>query len=164
MHGQDPTLTGNVLEEDLTKWKNLNSFVVRLIKTGSLPWSSYPIWQLRTALEEPFLTASGMHCRLWVASEWVMHCAKPIFQEMGSKTKLPYPLSRSLGTGSLCNDGISPMSVERWTFWKERFAELAANADSLGLHNTITARILEAPKTMAAVEEQDQSMARMSYQ
>ena len=65
-----------------------------------------------------------MECRLWVASEWIIHCARLIFQDLASEEELDEHAARSLRTGSLC-DQIPPMSVERWDYWKKRFSELS---------------------------------------
>lgn len=93
-----------------------------------------------------------MECRVWVASEWIIHCAGPIFQDMNSKEEPDESTARSLRTGPLCNDK-QPLSVERWEFWKKRFSELAADAGSLGFDGALTVRISNALKSMDAVKE-----------
>ncbi|RDL35973.1 uncharacterized protein BP5553_06585 [Venustampulla echinocandica] len=147
----DPTVTGEGLSEEFAKWKNLNSFVARLTSTGFAPWLHLPIWQLRTALEEPPVEGSAMECRLWVASEWIIYCADPIFKYMTPNEELDEGTARALRTGTLC-DGKSPLGVERWGFWKKRFSKFAADASGLKLDSAITGRISNALNIMDAVE------------
>ncbi len=148
----DPTYTGEQLSEDFAKWKSLNSFIARLTSAGFAPWLNLPIWQLRMALEESPVKGPAMECRLWVASEWIIHCANPIFEDLNSKEELDESTARSLRTGPLC-DNIAPMSIERWEYWKKRFSELATDASSLGLDNAIGVRISDALKSMDAVRQ-----------
>ncbi|CAJ2507303.1 Uu.00g084890.m01.CDS01 [Anthostomella pinea] len=149
----DSTGTGeDVGEEEFAKWKNLNSFIARLTYTGFAPWLNLPIWQLREALEEPPVKSAAMNCRLWVASEWILHCADVIYEDMKTGSQLGESTARSLRTGSLC-DGETPLSLKRWAFWKKRFSELRADADSLGLDRAITTyRMTQALEAMDAVE------------
>ncbi|KAL8904591.1 MAG: hypothetical protein Q9171_006996 [Xanthocarpia ochracea] len=146
----DPTYTGEQLSEEFAKWKNLNSFIARLTSTGFAPWLNLPIWQLRMALEESAVKGPAMECRVWVASEWIIQCAYPIFEDLNSKEELDESTARSLRTGPLC-DNIPPMSLERWEYWKKRFSELATDASSLGLDSAIGVRISDVLKSMNAV-------------
>lgn len=148
----DPTYTGEELEEEFSKWKNFNSFVARLTDTGFAPWLNLPIWQLRIALEEPVVARPAMECRLWVASEWILHCAGPIYKDMKSTEELDESTARALETGSLSED-VRPLSLERWAFWKKRFSEFAADSGCLKLDSVITRRMSDALKSMDAVEE-----------
>ncbi|KAL8912921.1 MAG: hypothetical protein Q9172_007401 [Xanthocarpia lactea] len=146
----NPTYTGEQLSEDFAKWKSLNTFIARLTSTGFAPWLNLPIWQLKMALEESPVKGPAMECRLWVASEWIIQCAHPIFEDLNSKEELDESTARSLRTGPLC-DNIPPMSLERWEYWKKRFSELATDAGSLGLDGAIDIRISDALKSMDAV-------------
>ena len=92
-----------------------------------------------------------MECRLWVACEWIIHCATLIFHT-NLKEELDEKTTQLLQTGSLCN-GVSPVSIERWKFWKKRFLELIADAGSLELDSTITKRMSDALRSMIAAEE-----------
>ncbi|KAI1497274.1 hypothetical protein F5X99DRAFT_421456 [Biscogniauxia marginata] len=150
----DPTETGEELYEEFEKWKNLNSFVARLTSTGFAPWFNLPIWQLRMALEERPVEGSAMESRLCVASEWILHCADSIFKNTTSKEELDEGTARALGTGSLCDDSLPPLSVERWGFWKKRFSEFATDTSSLKLDSPITGRILDTWKRMNVVVKQ----------
>lgn len=142
--------------EDFKKWENLNSFMAGLTSKTFAPWLNLPIWQLRSALEEtPKKQKSLMACRLWVATEWILQCADVIFLEISEKKELDKSAARALATGSLCdNDNLPPpLSVERWNFWKQRFSEIAANAENLRLDSSITGRISQALKRMNEVTQ-----------
>ena len=152
---EDPTFNGEEMSErlsqDLSQWKNFNSFIARLTSTGFAPWMNLPIWQLREALEEPPDAGPAMSCRMWVASEWIIHCASPIFQYLDSKEKLSEGSARAIRTGSLYSDK-PPLSVERWNFWKKRLSEIASEANRLELNHAATAHILDALTKMDAIE------------
>ena len=135
------------MSKDFFKWKSLNSFVARLTRTGFAPWINFPIWQLRTALEEPPTEGPAMECKVWVATEWLIQCADLIFEDMNSEEELDESTARSLGTGSLWPDK-PPRSRERWQFWEKRFSELAADTGRLGLDRAITGRITAALNSM----------------
>ncbi|KAB2569556.1 hypothetical protein DBV05_g11770 [Lasiodiplodia theobromae] len=146
----NPTYTGEDVGEEFTKWENLNSFVARLTKAGFAPWLNFPIWQLRITLEEPPVKGPAMACRLRVATEWVIHCADAIFDEINSKEELDESLARALRTGPLY-EGKPPLSIERWDFWKKRFSEIGGDLGDLEVDSAISGRILAALRSMDAV-------------
>jgi hypothetical protein len=148
----DPTYTGTAVSEEFSKWKNLNSFVARLTKTGYAPWLTLPIWELRAALEEPLAKGPALECRLWVATEWIIYCADPIFKYMNTKGELDVATARSLRAGSL-GGSSAPVSVERWEFWKKRFDEFSADASNLELGSEMTGRLVRALECMSVMNE-----------
>lgn len=139
------------LRELLSRWKNLNSFVARLSSSGIAPGITYPIWQLREALEEPPLQGPAMECRIWVASEWIINYADAIFEEMNSKEEVDEDTARVLQGGTLYK-GKPPLSPERWTFWRDRFTALLTGALSLGLNSVVATRISDALRSMDSIE------------
>ncbi|KAI0161952.1 hypothetical protein GGR52DRAFT_561811 [Hypoxylon sp. FL1284] len=139
----DPAGPAEYNEEQLNemiRWKNLNSFIARLSSNGFVPGMSFPIWQLREALEDPATGVSKvvMECRIWVACEWIINCANIIFEDMNSKIELDEGSARALRGGPLY-DG-KPLSLDRWSFWKRRLSQLSS--DMAG--SDITARIANA--------------------
>ncbi|KAH8197386.1 hypothetical protein TruAng_008445 [Truncatella angustata] len=149
----DPFDIGEGLPEKISQWKNLNSFVARLTSAGFAPWLTFPIWQLREALETPPVKGAQMDCRLWVASEWVVHCAGLLFEISNSKEEFDNDTTRALQPGSLYNDAqIKVWSAERWSLWKKRFSEIIEEAETLNLDTTTTDHISEAQKSMAKVD------------
>lgn len=69
---------------------------------------------------------------------------------MTSGVELNSSTVRSLRGGSLC-DGISPLSLERWGFWKRRLSEIISDAGTLELNGPILDRISDALESMNAV-------------
>ncbi|KAI1497566.1 hypothetical protein F5X99DRAFT_396471 [Biscogniauxia marginata] len=133
---------------DFARWKNQNSFAARLTSESYGPWLNFPIWQLRTALEEPPARGPAQECRVWVACEWILRCAEPIYDDMREGGRP----DRARGTGSLCGGDIPDLGLERWEFWKKRFREIAADAENLKLESAIVERISDTLKRMDAVE------------
>lgn len=140
--------------DKFVKWVNLNSFIAGLTSKGFAPWLNLPIWQLRAALEEPTVKGPAMECRLQVASEWILHCASPILQDMKLKEDKAANknLARALCTGRLC-EGKEPQSVERWNFWKTRLSELSGELGSLEVDAGIKGRISDALRSMEVAEK-----------
>ncbi|KAK4142477.1 uncharacterized protein C8A04DRAFT_29926 [Dichotomopilus funicola] len=117
-------------EEELAKWKNLNSFIARFMTNQTVIWLHLPVWQLRKALEWPLDDSKDItECQLWVASEWLIHCAGPIFKEMSSNPPDLDPSDAgSFRTGPLCD--AEPLSVERWQFWRKRLSDVATDVSA----------------------------------
>jgi hypothetical protein len=58
---------------------------------------------------------------------------------------------QSLRTGKLC-EGVAPLSLERWDFWRRRLAGIAADCESLELGDSVVERIAEVLRSMDAVD------------
>jgi hypothetical protein len=130
----------------LAKWKNLNSFIARFMTKQAVIWLHLPVWQFKAALEQPLSDSEDItECQLWVASEWLIHCAGPIFKEMSSKADLDESDAGSFRTGPLCD--AEPLSVERWQFWRKRLSDLAA-----GVSAGVAGHVEEALRSMDAAE------------
>ncbi|KAI0535787.1 hypothetical protein GGR58DRAFT_503928 [Xylaria digitata] len=85
-----------------------------------------------------------MECRVWAASEWTIRCARPVFEEITlEKEKLDKNTVRLLRAGSLC-ENVLPLSLERWEYWRKRFAELAGDNNSLDLDCVVSQRSMDA--------------------
>ncbi|KAI3327721.1 hypothetical protein HD806DRAFT_332679 [Xylariaceae sp. AK1471] len=138
-----------LVEGEFARWKNQNSFAARLTSPSFFPWLVLPIWQLRTALEEPPARGSVQECRVWVACEWILHCAETIYQNMNSG----HGPDTAFSTGSLCGDDIPHFGIGRWNFWKKRFGEISADAENLKLEHAIVERISDTIKRMETVQK-----------
>ncbi|KAI1361702.1 hypothetical protein F5Y08DRAFT_342345 [Xylaria arbuscula] len=134
----DPTVEveGDLEESKLTRWKNQNSFVARPIGAFFNPGPTFPIWQLRLALEEPPINGPGLECRLWVACEWIIRCSRIIYKCMDAGLSN----HTAFQTGSLCHE-VPHFSIERWNFWKKRLTEIPADSTNLNLDLAIVTRI-----------------------
>jgi hypothetical protein len=115
-------------------------FVCRSIhEKRTVIWLYLPLWQLRKALEEPQNSRKLTECLLWVASEWIVQCAGPIFNEMSSNTDLDESDARVFRTGPLCDAEL--LSVERWQFWKKRFSDLVIAGVDTGVAGHVSAAL-----------------------
>jgi hypothetical protein len=142
------------LVEEFRRWKNLNSFLARLAGNGIIHVPIFAYWEFRYDLESPSVKGTRMDCRVWCASEWMIHCADGLFERMNLKEKPSEDGARAFSTGPLAKH-IPVWSMERWEFWKMRFAEIATEAGSLGLDSAMTVRISDALKSMHAAESID---------
>ncbi|KAJ4328962.1 hypothetical protein N0V84_000533 [Fusarium piperis] len=158
----DPTdLDGWTLEE-VTKWKNFNSFAARITTSSFAPSLTFPIWQLRSALEmgleddlsddsddtgEEQDKGPAIDSRLWNATEWVLFCGEIVFRDMSSKEELDEDLARAFMPGLLCFD-INPRSVERVKFWRKRLLQISAQKDALGLSADLAERVSRAAERL----------------
>jgi hypothetical protein len=99
---------------------------------------------LRSALNEPAplskakikaqVTAiSKFESQLWEAAKWVVEGAGHLLQEILSRrqlSQLSEEDARILMVGELQGDyQEEPFGIDRWLYWKQRFAELAALLD-----------------------------------
>ncbi len=117
------------------------------MRNQAVIWLHLPVWQFMKALEEPLDDSTDItECELWVASEWLIHCAGPIFKEMSLEApNLGESDAGAFTTGPLCD--AEPLSVERWQFWRKRLSDLAA-----GVSAGVAGHVEEALRSMNAAE------------
>lgn len=143
----DPTDLDDWTPEDVSRWKNLNSFAARITTSSFAPWLTFPTWQLRSALEEELDKGPVLDSRLWTATEWVLFCGEIVVEYMAYEEELDEALARALATGPLCFD-VNPRSVERVEFWKKRLLEVSAEKEALGLSAELTERVSRATERL----------------
>ncbi|KAG9228244.1 hypothetical protein BJ875DRAFT_527886 [Amylocarpus encephaloides] len=148
----DPTDMNEELIEEFAGHKGRTSFYARLMGAGVPMSVHFPIWQLRTTLEEQPLEGSAMECRIWTACEWMIHCADNVFKRMNLDMELDDDSARAICDGPL-GEGNQLVSMERWEFWKRRFSELAADTARLRLGRETTGWISDALKSMDAAQQ-----------
>ncbi|OQO12706.1 hypothetical protein B0A48_02169 [Cryoendolithus antarcticus] len=132
-------------------WENLNSFTAKLSEQGFRPWKVLPIWQLRTALEEPLEGRLVMHCRLWVAAEWLTRCADLLYRESRSTDALDEATAQALRPGTLYVD-IQPLSLRRWEFWKSLIEVILEQSAEIGYESAVVERLRQAHERMTEAE------------
>jgi hypothetical protein len=149
--GLDPTELDVFENKDIIKWKNLNSFVARITNNDFAPWLTFPIWELRSALECPIdKRTSVKSCRIWVATEWILRCGDIIYDDMSSQEQLDEDTSVVIAPGFLC-ECMSPRSIQRWEFWRKRFLDIVSEWDRLELEGVTRDRVSNAAMKMDAV-------------
>ncbi|KAI1095015.1 hypothetical protein F5B19DRAFT_489909 [Rostrohypoxylon terebratum] len=136
-------------EAQIKIWKNQISFAARLTGPSWAPLMIPTLWQIRGALEERPLKGAVQDCRVWIACEWLLHCADTIREFITEEVES----DPACETGSLCGEDIPQFGIKRWEFWKKRLGEIAADAESLKLEGVTRGRISEAVKRMEAVEK-----------
>ncbi|KAK3942556.1 hypothetical protein QBC46DRAFT_426457 [Diplogelasinospora grovesii] len=141
----------------VAKWKNFHSFVARFAgRSRFAPFLTLVICLLRDVLEdvaEPGRdTPEAMETKLRVAHDWILNCGGIIFEDMTSEEALRPSTARTRKLGPLCPQEIGPRSVERWQFWKKRFAEFATDTDSGRLDSSLTKVLLDTVKIMDSFE------------
>ncbi|KAG2420008.1 hypothetical protein HFD88_004805 [Aspergillus terreus] len=120
-----PTLVSdNPSEEEMAAWVNLNAFAARLFALDSISWPNFAVWTLRAALEEE-ISGHKVECDVKAAAQWIVRCGSTIFRHTATAIE-----TKSFRGGSLYS-GPSCISMERWTFWKQRFGEISASEESL---------------------------------
>ncbi|GES64670.1 hypothetical protein ATEIFO6365_0009015900 [Aspergillus terreus] len=118
------SVSENPTEEATAAWVSLNAFAARLFTLDSISWPNFAVWTLRSALEEE-LPGRKLECDVKAAAQWIVRCGSTIFRHTATAIE-----TKSFRGGSLYN-GPPCISMERWTFWKQRFGEISASEESL---------------------------------
>ncbi|KAI0809596.1 hypothetical protein GGR55DRAFT_679430 [Xylaria sp. FL0064] len=147
---------------DTFLWKNLPSLTLDMLEKLEQPpgtlgariaaariqeWEGFAFWSLREALEKQ-PTPEKIECLVWVASEWIICCGHLLLETLKNPSDDDH---RSIAVGPLCSD-LSPVGMERWQFWKMRFAEFASPDNNLGIDSATSEHISLALDSMAAAE------------
>ncbi|KEY70808.1 hypothetical protein S7711_11482 [Stachybotrys chartarum IBT 7711] len=137
----------------LETWKNINSFVSRLVGSGFTQVFYLAIWEIRQGLEEPATkTKALLNCRVWIATEWILCCSKVLLENMKSPVEELAELQLiSQETGPLFGKSLPPRSLQRWEFWKKRLAEISEESESLGIDTEVKQRVEETLKHMESL-------------
>ncbi|KAL2674195.1 hypothetical protein Neosp_012645 [[Neocosmospora] mangrovei] len=136
----DPTSRDGWTPEDVSRWKNLNSFAARFKTETFRPWHNFAIWQLREGLEEKLDKGPILNSRLWIATEWILFYGEIIFERQASEEECDEYFARSFRGGSICL-GIKPLSFARLAFWKKRLLEMLDDREALGLSDELAERV-----------------------
>ncbi|KAI8653790.1 hypothetical protein LRP88_00468 [Fusarium phalaenopsidis] len=147
----DPTTLDDWTPEEVSRWENLNSFAARF-KTDTFEcWLTFPIWQLRDALEEKLDKGPILNSRLWIATEWILFYGDIIFEDQAAGEQFDRGASRALEGGSLC-EGIAQLSLERLAFWKKRLLEMLDEREALGLSDEMAERVAKSAEMIGEFE------------
>jgi hypothetical protein len=129
------------IQQDIEKWKNLNSFLARVTGTAGgtenvrgrwIPWSKDALHRALNVGANTNLEADIIECYFWVATEWLLCAAYEILVE-------------------LSNQEGEPVS-SKWRTWMDKLIEACANRHDLGLSDEVYSRILDAVRSMAVAE------------
>lgn len=132
----------------VSEWVSLNSFAARILGVGLQDWDNFAIWELRATLEEADSTSESIKdAQLATACEWITQAGKYLHEKGRKGVTLDDADARSLKTGKLLPDVKPGLSDERWTFWRERLAELSKGASNDALKEKVE-RVVKLMKTL----------------
>ncbi|KAK4203374.1 hypothetical protein QBC40DRAFT_274680 [Triangularia verruculosa] len=110
--------------EEIEIWKRWTSFASQLLDDEFMPWILVAYWEIPAALETPpSQDATISECRLWAATEWLTHCAQPLYKDMRAADALNEQSKESV-SGTTGDD--IPLEIRRWEVWRSKLAELAS--------------------------------------
>ncbi|KAF9888622.1 hypothetical protein FE257_008554 [Aspergillus nanangensis] len=115
-------------EKPIEEWINLNSFAARLLARDYASWIQFPVWALRSALEEES-SGAELDCNATVAAEWILQSAVQIYEKIATSPGEKEDRAMSVGPLYKGPQGVCP---ERWNFWKKRFGEIAGGQGVAG--------------------------------
>ncbi|KAK1980877.1 hypothetical protein LZ30DRAFT_782422 [Colletotrichum cereale] len=138
----DPTELDGWTPQDVTAWRNLNSFVVRFTAEDFAPWLNFPAWQLQGALDEPLDGGPVLESRLWVATEWGARCGGLVFRDVLA----PGPKGDAVG------EETAERGRGRLRRWKERLSEVLGDRERLGVDAVLADRMERAVRKMEEFE------------
>jgi hypothetical protein len=144
-------------------WKNLASFIARLVGRGFRSWGLC-LWQVRWTIESPIWSnisySSEEHQHLdlldtdlWVATEIIFFAGKVLYTAITTLEDATMDDARTFQTHALCSE-TPPLSIERWEFWKKRFVEFAALAETYQLDSSMVARLTGTVKHMDVIQQE----------
>lgn len=109
--------------KSVDKWRNLNHLAQQLWTTGLTSNSTFALWQIRDALEEP--VDVPQQSRILIAADWIIKTGDDILREsQPDQPELSEVERRRLKPGSLYKDGKSGFSLDRWRFWQSRLEDI----------------------------------------
>ncbi|KAI1172037.1 hypothetical protein F4777DRAFT_563250 [Nemania sp. FL0916] len=143
--------SGTPPKRELTGWKALNTFAIKLMK-GPMRWFSFVLHSMRHALEEPIGTGDIQSCRLWVASKWIIVHGNAFHDCMVSlRTDEDAFESFRLKPGKLCGDGVSPLGDDRWEYWQKQLQAQKSDSKNLEIDDETVQLMSEAIEKMNTI-------------
>lgn len=115
----------------ISEWVSINSMAARLHGASIQTWENFAIWSLRPSLEEKEATKqSEKDTLLRTSCEWVENAGKALVEQGRQGRPLDSMEERALRPGALFESTKAGLSPERWSFWRERLAELGPGAST----------------------------------
>lgn len=117
----------------LDEWLNLNAFVARVFREVQPSFRTFGIWELRSGLEGDVtkddegkpLPQASIETLVRVAAEWIIRAGDKLWKEslLGVWAEESASTGRAYIGGKLI-PATRGLNLERWGFWKRRFAEV----------------------------------------
>lgn len=118
-------------ELSLDEWVNLNAFIARIFRDVDSSFRTFGIWELRSGLEgdatkddkgKPLPQAS-VDTKVRVAAEWIIRAGDRLWKDSLLGVWADSTETRAYVGGDLI-PATNGLNLERWGFWKRRFAEV----------------------------------------
>ncbi|KAG6354092.1 hypothetical protein INS49_005063 [Diaporthe citri] len=142
----------------LDEWISLNSFIARVFRDVQPSFRTFGIWELRSGLEGEVtkddegkpLPQAGVDTRVRVAAEWIIRAGDKLWRDslLGVWAEETASTGRAYIGGKLI-PATRGLNLERWGFWKRRFAEVRGDVQDEAARDAV-GRALEA---MTALEK-----------
>ncbi len=152
---------GPSTETNRPPWRNINAYMARLTRDGSVDLRGYGIGAVGGVLEgrmtrahehtnrwqvaSDFIPGPKLDCMVAVAADWISLCGPALF---GTDPDVQN------GDGGAMWDGPRGLSPGRWQFWKQRLGELSEE-EKVGEGTRRLAR--EIRQKMEEIEQQAQT-------
>jgi hypothetical protein len=147
----EPVEDDEAAPDRLTDWKSLTAFISRLVNSGYTQLVYLATWEIYDALESPPTKVKALQdCRVWAATEWISQCSQVLMNEMQPHEGDGEDLRKSEAAGPLFRKELPARSLQRWEFWKKRLAEMANEAEELGIETDTKLRIEKALQVMGS--------------
>lgn len=115
----------------LDEWLNVNAFVARIFRDVDSGFRTFGIWEMRGGLEgdpakdedgKPFPQAT-VDTKVRVAAEWIIRAGDKLWKDSLLGVLADVTDTRAYIGGKLI-PATNGLNLERWGFWKRRFAEV----------------------------------------
>lgn len=134
------------------KYQRLTSFAARLLGRGYTKWRmGHPIYELSSVLGRPQTKEIDLDCRLFSATEWLLHAADAVYKDLCSWQEEWEKVGCKDGGEALKPEGSA---LEKWRTWTQHLCEFEGQWEKWEFKDTTQERIGRAIKEMKAVEEQ----------
>jgi len=139
-----PAAHNGFIDSEIDAWANMNYFFARVTSKDLGDSSLFAIWAMRQALETPqqddeqATSVQKYDAYVPAAAAWAFGMGRELFRTEEDLT----PTDRKQGNparGGELWKGKAEFSKERWSFWKERFAEIGKR-DDVGEKTRLIAR------------------------
>jgi hypothetical protein len=149
---------GSVDENGVDGWASLNAFVARLAQAEVSNFDDYGIWSMRSALEdftfedrnavtgkvkEGELNPDILDQHVPAAAVWAIYAGKRML-ELSKESKEGSASTR----GGPSWEGKPGYSMERWDFWKQKFATFSVREDLAAKTKELSAKAYESMKAL----------------
>ncbi|KAJ5629951.1 hypothetical protein N7528_003608 [Penicillium herquei] len=116
-----------ILPAEIHSWKMFNSFACRL-STDEHPCLDIelPYVMMTDALENAPGYPTKFDGKVWIAAEWLIRCGNVLYRDLGEIISTEEQAASNIQPGPLAaSEGILPISLDRWNFWRSRLIELS---------------------------------------